>query len=137
MNNTKPKRDAAVLVLVVFALGVLLGAFGNHVWGAGVWGKPPARRGVAAELTSELNLNADQQKKFNAIMDDTQSQLRTLYGPANAQCHAIYAPLDPQHDQIRQRSRDRIRAVLTADQRAKFDAFMSKLDERRKKQNSR
>ena len=32
MENTKKRGEAAVLVLVVFLLGALLGGVGNHLW---------------------------------------------------------------------------------------------------------
>ena len=39
MPNTKTRSEAAVLVIVVFFLGALLGVVGNHLWGESVWGK--------------------------------------------------------------------------------------------------
>ncbi len=39
MDNDKKRGEAAVLVVVVFLLGALLGGVGNHVWGERVWGK--------------------------------------------------------------------------------------------------
>ena len=55
-------------------------------------------------------------------MDDTRAQWRTLY-----------TTIEPQHEQIRQQSRDRIRAILTPDQKPKFEEFMHRIDEQRKK----
>jgi Spy/CpxP family protein refolding chaperone len=128
MDNTKTRREAAVLVIVVFLLGVLLGGVGNHVWGDRVWGNkqpnPKAYRPknqVIAEFTRELALSADQQQKLGAIIDETRSQW-----------NALYAPLELQHEKIRQASRAEMRAMLTPDQQVKFDAFMQRLDEQRK-----
>ena len=39
MENSKTRREAALLVFVVFLLGVLLGGLGNHLWGERVWGR--------------------------------------------------------------------------------------------------
>jgi Spy/CpxP family protein refolding chaperone len=127
MDNDKKRGEAALLVLVVFLLGVLLGGVGNHLWGERVWGKQvttttPSKGQIVNDLTRELQLTADQQKQLGAIVDDTRAQWRTLY-----------STIEPQHEQIRQQSRDRIRAILTPDQKPKFEEFMKRLDEQRQK----
>ena len=127
MDNTKKRGEAAVLVLVVFLLGALLGGVGNHVWGERVWGKQiinsqPTRNEIVGDLTRDLQLTPDQQKQLGSIVDDTRAQWRTLY-----------TTIEPQHEQIRQQSRDRIRAILTPDQKPKFEEFMHRIDEQRKK----
>jgi Spy/CpxP family protein refolding chaperone len=127
MENTKKRGEAAALVLVVFLLGVLLGGVGNHLWGERVWGEQtintqPTRNEIVGRLTRDLQLTPDQQKQLGAIVDDTRAQWRTLY-----------TTIEPQHEQIRQQSRDRIRAILTPDQKPKFEEFMRRIDEQRKK----
>ena len=129
METNKTKREAAVLVLVVFLLGLLLCAAGNHVWGESVWGHGntppngrPSRNEVINSLTRELQLTADQQTQLGSIVDDTR-----------ARWDSLYAPLEPEHERIRQESRQRIRAILTPDQQKKYEVFMQHLDEQRKK----
>ena len=131
VSATRTKREAALLVFVVFLLGLLVGAVGNHFYGERVWGgrQEPALPGrgssrtqVLNEFTRELQLTPDQQAKVGVILDETRTQV-----------HALYAPLDAQHDQLRQQARARIRAVLTPDQLPKFDQFMQRIDEERKK----
>jgi Spy/CpxP family protein refolding chaperone len=117
MQNTKTRSEAAILVIVVFFLGALLGGVGNHVWGA-----HPSRDQMVLSLTQNLQLNADQQQQLGAIIDDTRSQI-----------HAIYAPVDVQREALRQKGRARIRAILTPEQKPEFEAFMKHLDEERKK----
>jgi hypothetical protein len=127
MENSKTRSEAAMLVLVVFVLGVLLGGLGNHLWGERVWGRqtppaPPSRTQIVSELTHELQLTPDQQQQLGAIVDDTKAKIR-----------AAYAPADAQRDQLRQQGRARIRAILTPEQLPKFEAFMARIDEQRKK----
>jgi Spy/CpxP family protein refolding chaperone len=127
MQNAKTRGEAAILVIVVFLLGALLGGVGNHVWGERVWGKQtsvahPSRDQLVSSLTQELQLNADQQQQLGAIIDETRSQI-----------HAIYTPVDVQREALRQNGRARIRAILTPEQKPKFEAFMHHLDEERKK----
>jgi Spy/CpxP family protein refolding chaperone len=128
-NQSKTRTEAAALVFVVFLLGVLVGGLGGHLWGERVWGHqgpihagPPSREQIVSDLTHELQLTPDQQKQLGSIIDETRTQVR-----------ALYAPLDGQHDQIRLQGRSRIRAILTPEQQPKFDAFMQKIDEQRKK----
>jgi len=140
MEQTKARREAAVLVVVVFMLGVLLGGLGMHVWGERAWGRlyaatthnngqgnhPGTMRPVnevVAEFTEELQLTPDQQKQIGTIISDTR-----------AKWQALYVPLDAQKEAIRQQARAQIRALLTPDQQPKFDAFMQRLDERHKKE---
>ena len=129
MENSKTRGEAAILVLVVFILGVLLGGLGNHVWGDRVWGHqippgPPSKTQIVSELTRELQLTPDQQQQLAAIVDDTKTKI-----------HAAYAPADAQREQLRQQGRARIRAILTPEQLPKFESFMAKIDEQRKKES--
>jgi hypothetical protein len=125
MENTKTRREAAFLVIVVFALGVLLGGLGTHLWGERVWGHqtaPKTRDEIVARLTREVGLTAEQQRQVTAIVDDTRAQWK-----------ALYAPVDAQKEQIRQQSREKLRALMTPEQRVKLEKFFAELDEQRRK----
>jgi hypothetical protein len=126
MATTKARSEAALLVAVVFVLGILLGVVGNHVWGESVWGMreatPPPNH-LSVELTQELQLTSDQEKQLNGIIADTQSKW-----------HALYAPLEPQRNDIREQSHEQMRKLLTPEQLPKFDAFVRRLDEQRKRE---
>ena len=129
-------RKAALLVFAVFVLGIALGALGMHVASTQVFGSPRngANAGkmhkdkaqIVAELTRELTLTAEQQAQFSAILDESRAKYK-----------AINEQVRPQYDQVREQGRDRIRAILTAEQRPKFEAFVQRLDEERKKKNAR
>ncbi len=130
METKNARKEAAVLVFVVFLLGLLLGGVGNHLWDERVHGQDqvntkPTRQQVLDDLTQRLQLTPDQQNKIAASIDDTRSKWQVLY-----------APLDAPREQIRQQGRANIRAVLTPDQQAKFDDFLKLLDEQRKKESA-
>jgi hypothetical protein len=131
MRNSNARLEAAVLVFVVFLLGLFLGGVGSHLWdervqgNAQLSGRPntkPTRNQVVNDLTQRLQLTPDQQKQIAVVIDDTRSKWQ-----------ALYAPLDGSHEQIRQQGRANIRAVLTPDQQIKFDDFLKRLDDQRKK----
>jgi len=130
MDTNKARREAAILFVVVFLLGALLGGVADHLWQGRVLGQQsdssdlmPTRAYIIEESTREMQLTPDQQKQLGAIIDDTRHRWNDLY-----------APLDAQKEQIRQEGRARVRAMLTPEQQLKFDAFMRRLDEQRKKE---
>lgn len=131
MQTKNARLEAASLVLVVFLLGLLLGGVGNHLWNERVQGSvqqatqlntKSARDLVVNDLTQRLQLTPEQQNEIAATIDDTRSKVQ-----------ALYAPLDVPRAEIRQQGRANIRAVLTPDQQIKFDDFMKRLREQRKK----
>lgn len=130
-TNSRTRREAGVLVLIVFVLGVLVGGVGNHFWGQSVWGGrsdrsahmgPPSRTKIIDDFTRELQLTPDQQQQLGTIIDQTR-----------AEWAAQHEATQKKHEAIRQEAHTRIRAILTPDQAPKFDAFMQRLEEQRKK----
>jgi len=130
MRNGKAGLEAAVLFLVVFALGVTFGAIGNHVWNQRAFGEPaavnakPAHGQVMQDLMKTLApLTPAQQQRIDAVIDDT-----------HAQWQALEASADGQREAIRQQGRAKIRATLTPEQQVKFDEFMKRLQEQQKEE---
>lgn len=130
-TNTRTRREAATLVLIVFVLGLLVGGVGNHFWGQTVWGSrqdhptrtgPPSRAKIVDDFTRELQLTADQQEQLGTIIDQTRAEWSAQH-ETNSQ----------RHEAIRQEAHARMRAILTPQQVPKFDAFMQRLEEQRKK----
>ena len=132
MANSKARLEAAALVGVVFLLGILLGGVANHLWGERVWGMrnevtaTAPQRHLDDELTQELQLTPDQQKQIRAISQETQVKWRELY-----------SPLEGRRSDIREQSHEQMRAILTPEQQPKFDAFMQRLAEQRKREDAR
>jgi Spy/CpxP family protein refolding chaperone len=129
MQSKNARLEAAVLVLVVFMLGLLLGGVGSHLWDERVLGETaaiktnPTRNDRVNGLTQRLQLTPDQQKQIGATIDETLAKWK-----------ALYTPLDDQREAIRQQGRANIRAVLTPEQQVKFDEFLKQLDEQRRKE---
>jgi hypothetical protein len=124
MNEATAKQRAAVWVAVVFLLGAALGGVVGYIF---------AHRGVSAnimlsvsqrraqkveELTRVAHLSPDQRQQLEGILNDL---------------HAQYKTLDDERDQDRQKSRNRIRGILTQDQIPAFEEFLRKMDEERKR----
>jgi esterase/lipase len=128
MTAPSIRQKATLWLAIVFVLGAALG---------GVLGYAFAHRGYAAEpavlsaqarraqkrekLTQAVGLSSDQQKRVADILDQAQGEYK-----------ALHATMDPQVEAVRQKARDKIRAVLSDDQKPKFEEFLRKLDDERK-----
>ena len=120
------KRAIAYLILV-FALGAALGVLGTLWASRSGWAlaAPPgpsmrSKEGAAQWLTHELNLSAEQQQQLGPILDETA-----------ANYEAIRERVRPEYDQVRQQSREKIRAILTPEQKARFEELVRQMDEER------
>lgn len=129
MSQTSATRKAALWVGIVFLLGAALGGMLGYVFAHRVIAAAPQQMNDAEKraqkvqrLTQELNLNPDQQKQLDAIMISVQAQYK-----------AIHQSTDPQINEARQKGREQIRAILTPEQKPKFEEFLRQLDEERKR----
>ena len=127
-------RKALALIGLVFVLGVAIGAVGHSVADRRVLGartqpqpaaflqpRPNPPRAVA-HLTTELNLTPDQQKQIGEILADMQHRYDVVHDQMN-----------PEFEQIREQGHDQIRQVLTPEQRPKFEDFLRRVTEDRRR----
>jgi Spy/CpxP family protein refolding chaperone len=134
MNESSAKRRAALWVAVVFVLGAALGGvFGyfyghrNTVAAANSPLSEPQRRAQRVEqLTQELGLTNDQKQKLDSTLSQLHAEYKSIHDQSNQQ-------LNSQMDQARQKGRDQIRAILTPEQKPKFEELIKRLDEERKR----
>jgi hypothetical protein len=87
-------------------------------------GKDSSR--IVEELTRELNLTSEQQLQLTATLAETRGKYQ-----------AIYEQYRPQIEQARREGRQKIRTFLTEEQLPKFEAWLQRMDEARKKKNGR
>ncbi len=129
-GESSAKQKAALWVAVVFILGAALGGvfgyFYGHRGSVSAANPPlsePQRRAQRVDqLTKELDLTNEQRE-----------QLDTALSQLHAQYKAIHDQSDAQTEQARQKGRDQIRAILTPEQKPKFEEFLKRLDEERKR----
>ena len=128
MNETPATRKAAIWVVIVFLLGAAAGGmlgygYAHHsVSAASAPMREPERRARrVAELTEKLGLTSDQAKQLDAIMLQRHTEVKTIREQSDAQL-----------EQVRQKGRDQIRAILAPEQKPKFEEFLQKLDAERK-----
>ncbi len=139
LHGDRPQRVAVLLVLAVFVLGVALGVLGTYmegyrVFGPGIMHRQPVDRSPAAQqrgrqalverLAKELSLTPDQQKQLDGILSQTRTQLS-----------AVHDQMNVEFERVHKQGRDQIRAVLSPEQLPKFEDFLRKMDEERKKRS--
>ena len=101
---------------LVFACGVITGLLGDHLWEGhsvrAVSINQESRPHVIEAVRRELSLTEQQTKEVEVILDDASKQFNTLHTEAH---------------KVRQQSMDRIRAILTDEQKPKFAAAVARL----------
>ena len=131
MDTNQGNRKAVLLVFVLFVLGIALGSVGTYLVTTRVLAAHP--QAVPAHspahtmeiFTRDLNLNPDQQSQIQAILNDTRGRYAELH-----------EKLDPEYEQVRHQGRERIRQILTPEQRPKFEELLRRMDEDRRKRQA-
>ena len=92
----------------------------------------PRGRGMEARqlemLTQKLNLTADQQTQVKAIDEDARKQMMALRNDTSLSQDDRHAKMM----NIRKSTQDKIRAILTDEQKTKYDAMQAEMKERMK-----
>lgn len=129
MSEPTVQQKASLWLGVVFLLGVAIGGVLGYAFAHRSYAAAPTqltaeqrRAQKRAQLVEEVGLTPDQQTQVVAILDQAQTEIK-----------AIHAVSDPQIDAARQKSRERIRQILTPEQKPKFEEFLRKMDEERKR----
>ena len=130
MNEAPATRKAAVWVVVVFLLGATGGGMLGYVYAthhsvsaaSAPLPEPERRARRVAELTEKVGLTSDQARQLDAILLERHTEVKNIHDQSDAQL-----------EQVRKKGRDQIRAILTPEQKPKFEEFLRKLDEERKR----
>jgi Spy/CpxP family protein refolding chaperone len=128
MDVSQGSRKAFLLVVLVFALGIALGAVGTYVVTTRVLAARPQLNSVpnrVAMFTRDLDLNPEQQKQIQQILTET----RARYGE-------IHSQADPEYEKARHEGREKIRQILTLEQKPKFEDMLRRFDEERRSRQS-
>ena len=115
---------AWIAFLIVFALGGVTGASINGIYKSRNPEITPATPvsirdtdAYFATLTRELTLNGEQSTEMRAILDRTRDDYK-----------AVCADVRPRYDMVRERAREQMRALLTAEQKPLFDSIVTAED---------
>jgi Spy/CpxP family protein refolding chaperone len=120
------KRKAHLIVVTAFVLGIAVGASGQFLLSQP---PPPVAStpvDVADEMARAANLDQSQRSQVIQILGDCQKQSQDLREQNR-----------PQYQAIRERARNRIRAILSPEQLVSFNQWIKDLDARREKKEER
>lgn len=77
------------------------------------------------ELSTRLNLTADQQAKVKAIMEEQHQQMETVMKDQSMSKEDKHAKMQSMHDSVH----TKVREVLNDDQKPKFDAMVKDMQD--------
>ena len=124
-------RKAIWLVILIFVLGIAIGSVGTYTVRWHVQAARPQQQGgrnpanTITRLTRELNLTPEQQTQIETILND----VRARYAD-------IHKQVDPQYERARDEGHDRIRQLLTPEQRTKFEDLMRRINAEHRKHDN-
>ncbi len=129
--NPQDRMQARLWLAIVFVLGVAIGvtfgySFAHRSYAsttAPQMSEPERRAKRVAMMTQEIGLTAEQSQKLDAIILEAHGEMKKVRDKSDADL-----------DAIRQNARGQMREFLTPEQKPKFEEFVRKLDEERKKQ---
>jgi Spy/CpxP family protein refolding chaperone len=129
MTDTAATRKAALWVGVVFLLGAALGGvlgytFAHRPVSAAnpPLSEPERRAQRVTELTKGLSLTPEQAQRLDAILFHWHGESKAIHDQSDAQIETL-----------RQKGRSEIRSILTPEQKPKFEEFLKRFDEERKR----
>jgi Spy/CpxP family protein refolding chaperone len=129
MSDTAATRKAALWVGVVFLLGAALGGVLGYLFAHRPvnaanppLSEPERRAQRVTELTKGLSLTPQQAQELDGILQHWHGESKAIHDQTDAQIEAL-----------RTKGRNEIRSILTPEQKPKFEEFLKRFDEERKR----
>ena len=137
-SNSPSQRKALLLVLAVFVIGFAAGGLSMNLYQRSSGPEPyhsdaddRPQDQIVRRMSQKLALTSEQQKAVGRILDETFAQ----YSEIRKEMEPRIKDFKPRFDEERQKSRDRIRAVLTSEQLPGFEQMVKENDLKREKLN--
>lgn len=129
IEKTKSRLKTWVVLLVVFVLGCATGVGIGGLYRSNTSATlrnshVRHREAMFEKMRADLNLTEEQSKEMRKVLDETGNEFR-----------ALRSELRPRYEELRMKTRGRMRALLTEEQQQKFDVLMAEIDARRQKES--
>ena len=131
--NSETRQKARLWLGLVFILGAAIGgvfgySFAHRSYAAtqeptATLSEPERRAKRLAEMTKEVGLTPDQSTQIDQIIHQAHDEIK-----------AIHDRTDADVDAVRQRAREQTRTLLTPEQKPKFEAWIQRMDQEKKRQ---
>jgi heavy-metal resistance protein len=117
-NKTRNKWQVRGAAVLIFVLGFVAGVLALNVYRA--WARSGGPQDRFEQLSTRLQLNADQKTKVQQVLGDTREQLR-----------AVRKESEPRVSEIRKQTDQRLQQILTPDQWQRFHQMRDEMRARR------
>ena len=128
---SQSKFKASLLIGVVFLLGAIVGgSLGTTIVSRQFASRPEIsarqkRNMILEKFRSRLSLTPEQTEKVSVILEETHRQFR-----------ALEQSIKPQSVEIRSQMRNKVRQLLTEDQKGAFEVMTREYDQRKAREES-
>lgn len=124
---------AKALVFAIFFIGIATGILLANFYTSRVVGAPatPDRAQQAQNAQRDINKFYD----YLGLNEQQREQMRRIGEETRREFQDLRAETQPRFQSIQEQSRVKIRAILTDEQRVKYDEFRRNMDERRRNRN--
>jgi len=122
-----------LLVFSVFFLGIVSGALMTYAWETRV-----SSSAGSGDVKSADRAKADVNKVYDylGLSPEQRIQVKQITEDSRPEINKIFQQTRPQMEAIQKQTRSRIRAVLTDEQKIKYDEFNAASEARRNKQKA-
>jgi hypothetical protein len=115
------KRKAQLMIVATFLLGLIVGASGHYLLtGQSLVKQAGLYEGIVSEIARAVQLDLNQRTQVEQIVNESHQQYEDLR-----------IQLRTEHNAIRDTCRQRIRALLSSEQRLLYDHWIQELDAKR------
>lgn len=127
--NPRASLKTWIVLIAVFVLGCVTGVAIDGIYRSKTnasfresRSRERDRDAMFEKIRADLNLSPEQSKEMRRVLDETANEFR-----------ALRTELRPKYEELRVKTRGRMRSLLNADQQQKFDSLMTEIDARRQK----
>jgi hypothetical protein len=137
-NKTNSQSKARLIVVSVFVIGFAAGALALNLYQqlSRSSSKDMPHNGtefLLKRMNDKVGLASDQQEQIKKILDETNDKYKDI----RKEMDPVVKPFEPRFNTVRQESRDRIRALLNADQLPKYEQMIQDHDKMREQEKER
>lgn len=137
-SKTNSQSKARLIVVSVFIIGFAAGALALNLYQnlSRSSSNNMPRNGtefLLKRMNDKVGLSSEQQEQIKKILDETNDKYKDLRGEMEPRIKDF----EPRFNSVRQESRDRIRALLSADQLPKYEQMVQDHDKMREQEKER